>query len=90
LHVRGCCGWSSWSNGCGPERARPEASRHGRPRRRAPQSARLVPDEEAWTLLPEVNRQVAVRWLVVLAARRLAASQEGPAAADPSGEAVSS
>ena len=34
-----------------------------------PQSARLVPDEEAWTLLPKVNRQVAVRWLVVLPAR---------------------
>jgi hypothetical protein len=30
-----------------------------------------------WTLLPQVNRQVAVRWLVVLAARRLAATPVG-------------
>jgi hypothetical protein len=37
-----------------------------------PQSpARQEPGGQVWTLLPQVNRQVAVRWLVVLAARRL-------------------
>jgi hypothetical protein len=47
-----------------------------------------VPGEETWTLLPQVNRQVAVRWLVVLAARRLAASPVIPPATSASGEAV--
>ncbi|WP_329218855.1 hypothetical protein OG352_38370 [Streptomyces sp. NBC_01485] len=84
--MRVCCGWSSWSNGCGPEFVGWKASRRGRRRGRLPQSqARQVPGEETWTLLPQVNRQVAVRWLVVLAARRLAAI---PPATGASGEAV--
>jgi len=52
-----------------------------------PQStARQVPGEETWTLLPQVNRQVAVRWLVVLAARRLTADLMNPVVLGPSGE----
>ncbi|WP_277029146.1 hypothetical protein [Actinacidiphila oryziradicis] len=66
-----------------------KASRRGRRRGRLPQSqARQVPGEETWTLLPQVNRQVAVRWLVVLAARRLAANPVIPPATSASGETV--
>jgi hypothetical protein len=41
-----------------------------------------------WTLLPQVNRQVAVRWLVVLAARRLAETSLNTPLARSSGEGV--
>jgi hypothetical protein len=36
-----------------------------------------------WTLLPAVNRQVVVRWLAVLAARRLTASAGGVPSKSP-------
>jgi hypothetical protein len=41
-----------------------------------------------WTLLPQVNRKVAVRWLVVLAARSLAATPVGRPPTRASGEGV--
>lgn len=46
-----------------------------------PQSpARREPGGQVWMVLPQVNRQVAVRWLVVLAARQLdQAVRFGPA-----------
>ena len=48
--------------------------------------ARRVPGEETWTLLPQVNRQLAVRWLVVLATRRLTADLMNSVVPGPSGE----
>jgi len=41
-----------------------------------------------WMLLPQVNQQVAVRWLVVLAARRLAGTSLDTPLARPGGEGV--
>lgn len=64
-----------------------KAGRRGRRRGQLPQStARRVPGEETWALLPQVNRQMAVRWLVVLAARRLTADLVNPVVPGPGGE----
>lgn len=66
-----------------------KATRRGRQRGLLPQSRdRQRPDGQVWTLLPQVNRQVAVRWLVVLAARRLAATPLDTPTARASGEGV--
>lgn len=66
-----------------------KASRRGRHRGLLPQSqARQRPGEQMWTLLPQVNRQVAVRWLVVLAARRLAETSLNTPLTRPSAEGV--
>jgi hypothetical protein len=66
-----------------------KASRRGRQRGLLPQNqARQRPGDQMWTLLPQVNRQVAVRWLVVLAARRLAETSLNTPPARSSGEGV--
>lgn len=52
--------------------------RRGRQRGRLPQiRAPAGAGEDVWAVLPEVNRQVAVRWLAELAGRSLAGDAPG-------------
>jgi hypothetical protein len=67
--VRGCCGWSTWSNGCKPVRVARRAGRGRRGKTLAP----LWAANQCWTELPEANRRAAVGWLAMLASRLLAA-----------------
>src|SRR5215203_4062157 len=77
--VRGCCGWSRWSSGWEPARVTRRAGRHGRRGKTlAPQWA----TKQCWRELPEANRQVAVRWLAVLASRVVATRMPEEDAAD--------
>src|SRR5215204_590848 len=72
--VRGCCGWSRWSSGWEPARVARRSGRHGRRGKTlAPQWA----TKQCWAELPEANRQVAVRWLAVLASRVVAVRLAG-------------
>src|SRR6266511_2185869 len=85
--VRGCCGWSRSSSGCGPARVARRAGRGRRGKTLAPQGAA----KQCWAELPEANRRAAVRWLAVLANRVVMVRVADVSAAsvdvwDPAGE----
>ena len=71
--VRGCCGWSRSSSGCGPVRVARRAGRGRRGKTLAPQWA----IKQCWAELPEANRRAAVRWLAILASRVVAVRLPG-------------
>ncbi len=85
--VRGCCGWSRSSSGCGPVRVARRAGRGRRGKTLAPQGA----PKQCWAVLPEANRRAAVRRLAALAGRVVAvrvpeAGATSAAVGDPAGD----